>query len=88
MVKKNQIKTLLTISLNQNQPKQGVPVKVEQPTKDNAKVDKKSDSQSNVVDKKDTDNQNKVAVNNQKSEPQSSDVSKKVDVKKKIAIKV
>ncbi|MBO1208831.1 hypothetical protein [Mammaliicoccus sciuri] len=65
-----------------DQPKQGVPVKVEQPTKDNAKVDKKSDSQSNVVDKKDTDNQNKVAVNNQKSEPQSSDVSKKVDVKK------
>ncbi|MBU6088255.1 hypothetical protein [Mammaliicoccus sciuri] len=35
-----------------------------------------------MVDKKDTDNQNKVAVNNQKSEPQSSDVSKKVDVKK------
>ncbi|UTI85136.1 hypothetical protein NIT60_14715 [Mammaliicoccus sciuri] len=80
------------------QPKQDVPAKVEQP----AKVDKKSNSQGNVVDKKDatdqnksdtnkdnkvvannkSDNQNKVAMNNQKSEPQSSDVSKKVDVKK------
>ncbi|MEB6059476.1 LPXTG cell wall anchor domain-containing protein, partial [Mammaliicoccus sciuri] len=29
-----------------------------------------------------SDNQNKVAMNNQKSESQSSDVSKKVDVKK------
>ncbi|RIN77171.1 hypothetical protein [Mammaliicoccus sciuri] len=80
-----------------DQPKQDVPAKVEQPAKDNVKVDKKSDSQSNVVDKKDTadqnkdnkvvvnnksDNQNKVAMNNQKSEPQSSNVSKKVDVKK------
>ena len=80
-----------------DQPKQDVPTKVEQPAKDNVKVDKKSDSQSNVVDKKDTadqnkdnkvvvnnksDNQNKVAMNNQKSEPQSSNVSKKVDVKK------
>ncbi|MCJ0913600.1 hypothetical protein P3T97_09055 [Mammaliicoccus sciuri] len=84
------------------QPKQNVPAKVEQPAKDDGKVDKNSDSQSNVVDKKDTANQNKantnkdnkaiannksnvqnkVAVNNQKSEPQSSDVSKKVDVKK------
>ncbi|ASE34449.1 hypothetical protein [Mammaliicoccus sciuri] len=81
-----------------DQPKQDVPAKVEQPAKDNVKVD----SQSNVVDKKyatdqnksDTNkdnkavannksnDQNKVAVNNQKSEPQSSDVSKKVDVKK------
>ncbi|MCD8861017.1 LPXTG cell wall anchor domain-containing protein [Mammaliicoccus sciuri] len=75
------------------QPKQDVPAKVEQP----AKVDKKSNSQGNVVDKKDatdtnkdnkvvannkSDNQNKVAMNNQKSESQSSDVSKKVDVKK------
>ena len=75
------------------QPKQDVPAKVEQP----AKVDKKSNSQGKVVDKKDatdtnkdnkvvannkSDNQNKVAMNNQKSEPQSSDVSKKVDVKK------
>ncbi len=85
-----------------DQPKQDVPAKVEQPAKDKAKVDKKSDSQSNVVDKKDTadqnkdntnidnkaiannksNDQNKVSVNNQKSEPQSSDVSKKVDVKK------
>ncbi|MFU1768801.1 hypothetical protein ACM3BN_06820 [Mammaliicoccus sciuri] len=82
-----------------DQPKQDVPAKVEQPAIDNAKVDKKSDTQSNVVDKKDTadqnkvvsdnkpvtnnksDVQNKVAVNNQKSEPQSSDTSKKVDVK-------
>ncbi|MCJ0936518.1 hypothetical protein [Mammaliicoccus sciuri] len=75
------------------QPKPDVPAKVEQP----AKVDKKSNSQGNVVDKKDatdtnkdnkvvannkSDNQNKVAMNNQKSESQSSDVSKKVDVKK------
>ncbi|MEB5789997.1 hypothetical protein MXE91_04130 [Mammaliicoccus sciuri] len=74
-----------------DQPKQGVPAKVEQPAKDNVKVDKKSDSQSNVAVKdKDnkpvannkSDDQNIVAVNNQKSEPQSSDVSKKVDVKK------
>ncbi|MBO1217893.1 hypothetical protein [Mammaliicoccus sciuri] len=80
-----------------DQPKQDVPAKVEQPAKDNVKVDKKSDSQSNVVDKKyatdqnkdnkvvannKSDNQNKVAMNNQKSEPQSSNVSKKVDVKK------
>ncbi|PTJ74436.1 hypothetical protein BUZ84_14380, partial [Mammaliicoccus sciuri] len=74
-----------------DQPKQDVPAKVEQPAKDNVKVDKKSDSQSNVAVKdKDnkpvannkSDNQNKVAMNNQKSEPQSSDVSKKVDVKK------
>ncbi|WP_353462353.1 hypothetical protein PYH58_09525 [Mammaliicoccus sciuri] len=71
-----------------DQPKHDVPAKVEQPAKDNAKVDKKSDSQSNVVDKKDTDDQNKVVsdnkavADNQKSEPQSSDVSKKVDVKK------
>ncbi|MFI3545691.1 hypothetical protein V5G65_06335 [Mammaliicoccus sciuri] len=71
-----------------DQPKQDVPAKVEQPAKDNAKVDKKSDSQSNVVDKKDTADQNKVfsdnkaAADNQKSEPQSSDTSKKVDVKK------
>ncbi|MCI8456407.1 MAG: hypothetical protein HFE55_04745 [Mammaliicoccus sciuri] len=83
-----------------DQPKQDVPTKVDQPAKDNAKIDKKSDTQSNVVDKKDTadqnkvvsdnkavannksNDQNKVAVNNQKSEPQSSDVSKKVDVKK------
>lgn len=84
------------------QPKQDVPTKVDQPAKDNAKIDKKSDTQSNVVDKKDateqnksdtnkdnkavannkSNNQNKVAVNNQKSEPQSSNVSKKVDVKK------
>ncbi|WP_239726836.1 MULTISPECIES: LPXTG cell wall anchor domain-containing protein [unclassified Mammaliicoccus] len=81
-----------------DQPKQDVPAKVEQP----AKVDKKSNSQGNVVDKKDatdqnksdtnkdnkavannkSNDQNKVAVNNQKSEPQTSDVSKKVDVKK------
>ncbi|QDR64410.1 LPXTG cell wall anchor domain-containing protein [Mammaliicoccus sciuri] len=81
-----------------DQPKQNDSAKVEQPAKDNVKVD----SQSNVVDKKDatdqnksdtnkdnkvvannkSDNQNKVAMNNQKSEPQSSDVSKKVDVKK------
>ena len=76
-----------------DQPKQDVPAKVEQP----AKVDKKSNSQGNVIDKKDatdtnkdnkvvannkSDNQNKVAMNNQKSESQSSDVSKKVDVKK------
>ncbi|QDR64409.1 hypothetical protein [Mammaliicoccus sciuri] len=80
------------------QLKPDVPAKVEQP----AKVDKKSNSQGNVVDKKDatdqnksdtnkdnkvvannkSDNQNKVAMNNQKSEPQSSDTSKKVDVKK------
>ena len=75
------------------QPKQDVPAKVEQ----SAKVDKKSNSQGKVVDKKDatdtnkdnkvvannkSDNQNKVAMNNQKSESQSSDVSKKVDVKK------
>ncbi|MFI3379174.1 hypothetical protein [Mammaliicoccus sciuri] len=75
-----------------DQPKQDVPAKVEQPAIDNAKVDKNSDTQSKVVDKKDTDNkpvannksdvQNKVAVNNQKSEPQSSDTTKKVDVKK------
>ncbi|MEB7407986.1 hypothetical protein [Mammaliicoccus sciuri] len=71
-----------------DQPKQDVPTKVEQPVKDNAKVDKKSDSQSNVVDKKDTDDQNKVVsdkkavADNQKSELQSSDVSKKDDVKK------
>ncbi|WP_049319186.1 hypothetical protein [Mammaliicoccus sciuri] len=79
------------------QPKQDVPTKVDQPAKDNAKIDKKSDTQSNVVDKKDatdtnkdnkvvtnnkSDKQNKVAMINQKSEPQSSDVSKKVDVKK------
>jgi len=84
------------------QPKQDVPTKVDQPAKDNAKIDKKSDTQSNVVDKKDateqnksdtnkdnkavannkSNNQNKVAANNQKSEPQSSNVSKKVDVKK------
>ncbi len=84
------------------QPKQDVPTKVDQPAKDDAKIDKKSDTQSNVVDKKDateqnksdtnkdnkavannkSNNQNKVAVNNQKSEPQSSNVSKKVDVKK------
>ncbi|WP_436857527.1 hypothetical protein [Mammaliicoccus sciuri] len=82
------------------QPKQDVPAKVDQPAKNNAKIDKKSDTQSNVVDKKDTadqkkvvsdnkavannksNDQNKVAVNNQKSEPQSSNVSKKVDVKK------
>ncbi|MGY0684209.1 LPXTG cell wall anchor domain-containing protein [Mammaliicoccus sciuri] len=63
-----------------DQPKQDVPVKVEQPVKDDVKVDKKSDSQSNVVDKKDTDN--KAVADNQKSEPQSSDTSKKVDVKK------
>ncbi|MBO3080692.1 LPXTG cell wall anchor domain-containing protein [Mammaliicoccus sciuri] len=81
-----------------DQPKQDVPAKVEQP----AKVDKKSNSQGNVVDKKDatdqnksdtnkdnkvvannkSDKQNKVAMINHKSEPQSSDVSKKVDVKK------
>ncbi|MBO3080693.1 hypothetical protein [Mammaliicoccus sciuri] len=81
-----------------DQPKQDVPTKVDQPAKDNVKVD----SQSNVVDKKDatdqnksdtnkdnkavannkSNDQNKVAVNNQKSEPQTSDVSKKVDVKK------
>ncbi|WP_436883239.1 hypothetical protein [Mammaliicoccus sciuri] len=75
------------------QPKPDVPAKVEQP----AKVDKKSNSQGNVVDKKDatdtnkdnkvvannkSDKQNKVAMINHKSEPQSSDVSKKVDVKK------
>ncbi|WP_239726848.1 MULTISPECIES: LPXTG cell wall anchor domain-containing protein [unclassified Mammaliicoccus] len=74
-----------------DQPKQDVPAKVEQPAKDNVKVDKKSDSQSNVAVKdKDnkpvannkSDDQNIVAVNNQKSEPQSSDVSKKDDVKK------
>lgn len=47
----------------QDQPKQDVPVKVEQPVKDNAKVDKKSDSQSNVVDKKDTADQNKDNTN-------------------------
>ncbi|MGY0684207.1 hypothetical protein ACW7DJ_06150 [Mammaliicoccus sciuri] len=70
-----------------DQPKQDVPTKVEQPAKDNAKVDKKSDTQSNVVDKKDTADQNKVVsdkkavADNQKSETQSSDVSKKVDVK-------
>ncbi|MDT0695726.1 LPXTG cell wall anchor domain-containing protein [Mammaliicoccus sciuri] len=84
------------------QPKQNVPAKVEQPAKDDGKVDKKSDSQSNVVDKKDAANQskdninkdnkaianntsndqNKVAMSNQKSEPQSSDTSKQVDVKK------
>ncbi|MEB5567192.1 hypothetical protein [Mammaliicoccus sciuri] len=81
-----------------DQPKQDVPTKVDQPAKDNVKVD----SQSNVVDKKDatdqnksdtnkdnkavannkSNDQNKVEVNNQKSEPQTSDVSKKVDVKK------
>ncbi|MEK4394155.1 LPXTG cell wall anchor domain-containing protein [Mammaliicoccus sp. FSL K6-3158] len=81
-----------------DQPKQNDSAKVEQPTKDNVKVD----SQSNVVDKKDatdqnksdtnkdnkvvannkSDKQNKVAMINHKSEPQSSDVSKKVDVKK------
>ena len=71
-----------------DQPKHDVPAKVEQPAKDNGKVDKKSNTQSNVVDKKDTDDQNKVVsdnkavADNQKSEPQSSDVSKKVDVKK------
>ncbi|UXU82939.1 hypothetical protein MUA77_08925 [Mammaliicoccus sciuri] len=71
-----------------DQPKQDVPVKVEQPAKDNGKVDKKSNTQSNVVDKKDTDDQNKVVsdnkavADNQKSEPQSSGVSKQVDVKK------
>ena len=81
-----------------DQPKQNDSAKVEQPAKDNVKVD----SQSNVVDKKDatdqnksdtnkdnkvvannkSDKQNKVAMINHKSEPQSSDVSKKVDVKK------
>lgn len=66
------------------QPKQNVPAKVEQP----AKVDKNSDTHSNVVDKKDTADQNKVVSNNkavadnQKSEPQSSDTSKKVDGQK------
>ncbi|RIO07308.1 hypothetical protein [Mammaliicoccus sciuri] len=65
-----------------DQPKQDVPAKVEHPAKDNAKVVKKSDTQSNLVDKKDTADQNKVAVNNQKSEPQSSDTSKQVDEKK------
>ncbi|UXV31325.1 MSCRAMM family adhesin SdrC [Mammaliicoccus sciuri] len=71
-----------------DQPKQDVPSKVEQPAKDDGKVNKKSDSQSNVVDKKDTADQNKVVSNNkavadnQKSDPQTSDVSKKVDVKK------
>ncbi|MCD8872790.1 MSCRAMM family adhesin SdrC [Mammaliicoccus sciuri] len=71
-----------------DQPKQDVPAKVEQPAKDNAKIDKKSDTHSNVVDKKDTDDQNKVVsdnkavADNQKSESQSSDTSKQVDVKK------
>ncbi len=71
-----------------DQPKQDVPAKVEQPAIDNAKVDKNSDTQSKVVDKKDTDDQNKVVsdkkavADNQKSETQSSDFSKKVDVKK------
>lgn len=45
------------------QPKQNVPAKVEQPAKDDGKVDKNSDSQSNVVDKKDTANQNKANTN-------------------------
>ncbi|MFE8113322.1 hypothetical protein [Mammaliicoccus sciuri] len=58
------------------QPKQDVPTKVDQPAKDNAKIDKKSDTQSNVVDKKDTADQNKVvsdnkAVANNKSNDQN-----------------
>ncbi|MCJ0909128.1 hypothetical protein G6W75_01160 [Staphylococcus sciuri] len=70
-----------------DQPKQDVPAKVEQP----AKVDKKDTTDQNKSDtNKDnkavannkSNDQNKVAVNNQKSEPQSSDVYKKVDVKK------
>ncbi|RIN87138.1 hypothetical protein [Mammaliicoccus sciuri] len=71
-----------------DQPKPDVPAKVEQPAKDNAKVNKKSDSQSKLVDKKDATDQNKVVSDNkavadiQKSEPQSSDTSKKVDMKK------
>ncbi|MCD8872791.1 hypothetical protein K2V74_00470 [Mammaliicoccus sciuri] len=64
-----------------DQPKQDVPAKVEQPAKDNAKVDKKDTDNKPVANNK-SDVQNKVAVNNQKSDPQSSDVSKKVDVKK------
>ncbi|MBG9209783.1 MULTISPECIES: hypothetical protein [Mammaliicoccus] len=59
-----------------DQPKQDVPTKVDQPAKDNAKIDKKSDTQSNVVDKKDTADQNKVvsdnkAVANNKSNDQN-----------------
>ncbi|SQE50841.1 LPXTG cell wall anchor domain-containing protein [Mammaliicoccus sciuri] len=42
-----------------DQPKQDVPTKVEQP----AKVDKKSNSQGNVVDKKDATDQNKSDTN-------------------------
>ncbi|WP_239762328.1 LPXTG cell wall anchor domain-containing protein [Mammaliicoccus sp. I-M35] len=56
------------------QPKQDVPAKVEQP----AKVDKNSDTHSNVVDKKDTANQNKAntnkdnkAISNNKSNDQN-----------------
>ncbi|MCD8894244.1 hypothetical protein K2V62_05980 [Mammaliicoccus sciuri] len=81
-------KNTTDIQSKSDQPKQDVPAKVEQPAKDNAKVDKKSDTQSNVVDKKDTDDQNKVVsdkkavADNQKSEPQSADTSKQVDVKK------
>ncbi|MCJ1780493.1 hypothetical protein [Mammaliicoccus sciuri] len=46
-----------------DQPKQDVPAKVEQPAKDNAKVDKNSDTHSNVVDKKDAANQSKDNIN-------------------------
>ncbi|MEK4394154.1 hypothetical protein MHH94_08945 [Mammaliicoccus sp. FSL K6-3158] len=46
-----------------DQPKQDVPTKVDQTAKDNAKIDKKSDSQSNVVDKKDATDQNKSDTN-------------------------
>ncbi|MCD8872792.1 hypothetical protein K2V74_00475 [Mammaliicoccus sciuri] len=63
-----------------DQPKQDVPVKVEQPVKDNAKVDKKSDTQSNVVDKKDTDDQNKVVSDNKPVANNKSDVQNKVAV--------
>lgn len=81
-----------------DQPKQDVPAKVEQPAKVDKKsnsqgnvIDKKDATDQNKSDtNKDnkavannkSNDQNKVAVNNQKSEPQTSDVSKKVDVKK------
>ncbi|MCJ1777766.1 hypothetical protein [Mammaliicoccus sciuri] len=60
-----------------DKPKQDVPAKEEQPAKDIAKVDKKDTADQNKVV-----SDNKAVAGNQKSEPQSSDVSKKVDVKK------
>ncbi|MFY2151861.1 hypothetical protein ACOSZA_02840 [Mammaliicoccus sciuri] len=60
-----------------DQPKKDTPTKVEQPAKDDGKVDKKSDTQSNVVDKKDTADQNKdVSVNKPVANNKSNDQNK------------